>query len=235
MTKVRVMFLRQLRHIFWPVVCLWPGLVVALLGVRWGFALLGWAADLQVSLLGPWTVICALFSAFQFRGEFNLGMQTGVSRKHIFVATLGAWGLTLLVIAGGLGVLAQALPHLPILQDLGYVGVWDRAAQVASAATAGLMLVVAIGAGLTYAVFAAALPPAWLGALGLGVLGLVWWVSFATTSAHLTQNIANGAFTGHHAGIAATPYLWPLLLAGVAAGLLLIDWLAIMRLEPRAK
>ncbi|WP_461214596.1 hypothetical protein [Lacticaseibacillus sp. GG6-2] len=233
--KARVMFRRQMRYLFLPVVCWWPGMIAALLLFRWLFATLGWTDDFQVPLLAGWLIVCAVIAATHFREEFNLGMQTGVSRRHIFTITLGVWGLALAVIVVGLGIVALVAPGTPLLQDLGYVGVWDQTARVASATLVVLMLVAAACAGLTFAVANATLSPAWLSLLGIGLFWLLWWASFASGSAHLTQNIANGSFTVHRTGAAATPYLWPVLLAIVDGAMLVGDWLVVRRLEPRAK
>lgn len=231
--KFTVMMRRQLRQVLLPLVCFWPGMLVFAFLPRWLFALFGMTVNGIIPLLAPWMIVCVIFAMTHWRDEFALGMQTGVSRKHIFWATMIVWGLALAVIAAGLGLLALAVPQTPLLRDLGYVGVWYTAARVADMVMVVLMLVAAILGGLTCAFADMALTRGWITVIAIALGGLLLWVANASLSASVTQNIANGALTVRHTGAAATPYLWPLVLGGFNVLLFGADWLLVRHCEPR--
>lgn len=226
-------FLRwQLGRLAWMLLGSWLVLFGILIGLRLLTPSVPGNADGN-AIVGFWAVICLVYGARHFRVGFNLGLQTGVSRRHILLATAAAWGLALVVIAGGIVLGTQIFPATPLLQAFGYHGTWQVSAQLASKMLGLGLLVVAILSGVAIALVSLILPQAWRGVLLVAWLALFPLGVFGNFGS-ATIAIANGRLGAFQASSALTPWLWPLLLGAGAAILIALDWLLVLRVAPQA-
>jgi hypothetical protein len=125
--KNQVIFRRLLKGIGLPLVYFWAGMIVLWLISVLVFRMVGFQANFGPMPIGIWLAVFTGLAYFNTEPAFDLAMQTGVSRRHIFGDLMLIWsGCTLLTaVILGLWSLIAPMPHL-LIQDLGYHGPVDQ-------------------------------------------------------------------------------------------------------------
>ncbi|WP_125710554.1 hypothetical protein [Lacticaseibacillus porcinae] len=221
--KNQVIFRRLLKGIGLPLGYFWAGALI-LWFVIWlvVFQFLGVNGSLASMPIGIWLAVFAGLSYFNTESAFDLAMQTGVSRRHVFLDLMVIWsGCTLLTaLILGLWSFIAPMPHL-FIQDLGYRGSASLAVLIANVFLVGLSLMVAALVGILARIAAMKVSEdnRWWFWLGLVVVFI--WLSLFDRSAQATQWLAQ------------IYWVWPLVLAVVLGGLLLYLRHQFQVIEPR--
>lgn len=209
--KNQIIFRRLLKGIGLPLVCFLSGtvglwLVVWLMIFKW----LGFSGSISPMPIGIWLAIFAGLAYFNTEPTFDLAMQTGVSRRHVFLDLMVIWSGCTLLIAAVLGIwsLLASMPHL-FVQDLGYHGSVNSTVLIANGLLVILSLMVAALVGILARLLAMQVTEEHRWWLWLGLFFVVFWLAQSKQSAAVTQKLAQ------------IYWVWPLTLAGALCGLLI--------------
>ncbi|MFD1484424.1 hypothetical protein ACFQ5J_04150 [Lacticaseibacillus baoqingensis] len=228
--KIQWLFKRQCRKILLQAVSVWA--LFAALG--WFFQWLSQWLDASFSVsgdpIGLFFLVLIVIGYTEFRREFNMAMQGGISRRHVLLSTLIVWGMTALVTTGVLQAYGKIVPHsLSFLRDLGYHGQWDSAAVISNVAVSFAALSFAALLGLTAQLLMLWVPGSWRVLIFLLPLGSGWWLAHTRFVQPLSV-LADCL----NVDIAAVPYWWPVVLAIGCLLLIVLDARALQVIEPQS-
>ena len=125
--KNQVLCHRLLKGIGLPLVYFWAGMIVLWLISVLVFRMAGFQANFGPMPIGIWLAVFTGLAYFNTESAFDLAMQTGVSRRHIFGDLMLIWSGCTLLTAAILGLWSLIAPmHYRLIQDLGYHGPIDQ-------------------------------------------------------------------------------------------------------------
>jgi hypothetical protein len=221
--KNQVIFRRLLKSIGLPLVYFWTGVLLLWL-VTWlmVFKLAGISGSLGWMPIGIWLAVFTGLAYFNTEPAFDLAMQTGISRRHIFGDLMLIWsGCTLLTaVILGLWSLIAPMPHLWI-QDLGYHGPIDQGVLATNGLLGLLSLMMAALVGILARIASMKMTDdnRWWSWPCL-IFAFVW-ISLSNRSAQATQWLAQ------------IYWVWPLIVAAALCGLMIYLHHQFQVIEPR--
>lgn len=219
--KNRVILRRMVKGIALPLACFIPGAVVWVWLWHGIFQRLGIASKLTPLPLGIWFVLLVGLGFYNVQSHFNLGLQIGVSRRHLFQSLMAVWVLCIVVTASIQGIWSWLTPAPRLfVQELGYQGAATAAVQIANAVLVILSLAIAALVGIALKLATLTVAPDYRWWIGLACLVVIWWLAASQYSAQATRYLAQFV------------WLWPALLSLVGVALLIYIWHQFQVLEP---
>lgn len=220
--KNQVLFRRLLKGIGLPLVCFWAGMIALWLISVLVFRMVGFQTNFGPMPIGIWLIIFTGLAYFNTEPAFDLAMQTGVSRRHIFGDFMLIWsGCTLLTaVILGLWSLIALMPHL-LIQDLGYHGPVDQVVLATNVLLVLLSLMMAAWVGILARIASMKVTDDNRWWFWLGLILVFVWLSLSNRSAQVTQWLAQ------------IYWVWPLIIAVALCGLLIYLHHQFQVIEPR--
>lgn len=220
--KNQVILRRALNNISMPLIgFILPFTIIWVLLWQGVFHWLGVAATPPPLPMGMWLMGFATLAYLNVQSNFNLGLQTGVSRRHLFQILMSVWLGNVVAAALVLGVWSWLTPTSQLfVQELGYRGSPSTTVQIANAVLVTLSLMVAVLAGIALKLATLTVAPDYRWWIGLACLVVIWWLAASQYSAQATQYLAQFV------------WLWPALLSFVGVALLIYIWHQFQVLEP---
>jgi hypothetical protein len=220
--KNQVLCHRLLKGIGLPLVYFWAGMIVLWLISVLVFRMAGFQANFGPMPIGIWLAVFTGLAYFNTESAFDLAMQTGVSRRHIFGDLMLIWSGCTLLTAAILGLWSLIAPmHYRLIQDLGYHGPIDQVVLATNGLLVLLSLMMAAWVGILARIASMKVTDGNRWWYWSGFIFAFIWVSLSNRSAQATQWLAQ------------IYWVWPLTLAVALCGLLIFLHHQFQVIEPR--